>query len=654
MKNNPSVTGIEPGDSTIRSRILLSAAGVLSVFGLLGWRLIHLQVEKHDLYTAISERRYERVDQLEAHRGRIFDTRGKLLAGDEPVQKIVFDLGFLSQKEALATVISEAEKTKERDLLAILNHSQLRQRYLDHVVPILAKYTGREAGAIRVDIEARTAGGKLSGEEIIAREVSMHDGMQLREELENAVLGKYRPLSGRIGAIIFRDSFIRRYPEEVNLAHLSGMTGIMPGSKAGADPRGVSGLERFNEAKLKGVSGKRLIQVDGKGQELAAYRGEVIPPKHGANLRTTIDTGLMELVEREINSVPAGPGELSVAKMNPNRVIVALFEPKTMALRAVVTRDFTRQADAGPLMTNDLVEYVYEPGSTIKIATIAAALSAGKVGAATSIFLGNRGVYSDEEVKPIRDDHAFPSLSVEGIMVHSSNIGAFKLARQVGLSKFREYLELMGFTRPTEIHLPVEQKGWFPKKWNMQNLSRCAYGYTFSVTPAQMCSMLGCMLNEGMWSPLSTEEAWTDEQNRTIEDIVPPAPRRAITAKAAGQVLQMLIQVVEKGTAKLARSDLYEIGGKTGTSNKINSKTKTYDRDRQVVSFLGYIAASDGPRLAGLVIIDEPKLPDHMNYGGKLAAPLFRRIAEKAMNYYEVPAFFAVNEATGKAMKKPR
>lgn len=654
MKNNPSVTGIEPGDSTIRSRIVVGAAGVVCLFGLLGWRLIHLQVEKHAYYTAIVEEKYERVDKLEAHRGRIFDTRGKLLAGDEPVQQIVFDLGFLKQKDSLAAAISELEKTKERDLLAMLDHSQLQQHYLNHVVPILAKHTGREAGAIRADIEARTAGGKLSGEEIIAREVSMHNGVQLREELETAVLGKYRPLSGRIGAVIFRDAFVRRYPEKVNLAHLSGMTGIMPGSKAGADPRGVSGLERFNDDKLKGIPGKRLIQVDGKGQELAAYRGEVTPPKHGANLRTTIDTGLVELVEQEIDAEPAGPEELSVAKMKPNRVIVVLFEPGTMALRAVVTRDFTRAADAGPLMTNDLVEYVYEPGSTIKICTIAAALSAGKVGPATSVPLGNSGVYSDDEVKPIRDDHAFPELSVEGIMVHSSNIGAFKLARQIGLTKFREYLDLMGFTRPTGIHFPLEQKGWFPKKWNMQNMSRCAYGYTFSVTPAQMCSLLGCMLNGGMWSPLRTEEAWTDEQNRTIEEIVPPAPRRAITAKAAGQVLQMLIQVVEKGTAKLARSDFYEIGGKTGTSNKINSKTKTYDRDRQVVSFLGYIAASDGPRLAGLVIIDEPKLAEHMNYGGKLAAPLFRRIAEKAMNYYEVPAFFAVNEATGKAVKKTR
>ena len=166
--------------------------------------------------------------------------------------------------------------------------------------------------------------------------------------------------------------------------------------------------------------------------------------------------------------------------------------------------------------------------------------------------------------------------------------------------------------------------------------------------------MLGCVLNEGMWSPLRSAEAWTDEQNRTLEEIQPAAPRRAITAKAAAQVQQMLVQVVDKGTAKLARSDFYEIGGKTGTANKLKLTGPGYDKNRQVVSFLGYIASSKGPQLAGLVIVDEPKLADHLEFGGRLAAPLFRRIAEKAMTYYEVPAFFAVNETAGKAVKKTR
>jgi cell division protein FtsI (penicillin-binding protein 3) len=143
-------------------------------------------------------------------------------------------------------------------------------------------------------------------------------------------------------------------------------------------------------------------------------------------------------------------------------------------------------------------------------------------------------------------------------------------------------------------------------------------------------------------------EAWTDEHNRTLETIDGPAATHPITPAVAAQVRQMLLQVVEKGTGKLARSDYYEIGGKTGTVDKVNPLTKSYDHDRQTVSFLGYVSGSDGPKLGGLVIIDEPKLAEHLNFGGRLAAPLFRRIAEKAMAYYDVPAQFAVVDKAAK------
>jgi cell division protein FtsI (penicillin-binding protein 3) len=170
------------------------------------------------------------------------------------------------------------------------------------------------------------------------------------------------------------------------------------------------------------------------------------------------------------------------------------------------------------------------------------------------------------------------------------------------------------------------------------------------VTPAQLCALLGCVINNGEWRPLRTVEAWTDEHGRTLEPIEGPPATNPLTPAVAGQVRQMLLQVVEKGTGKLARSNYYEIAGKTGTANKVNPATKQYDTSRQTVSFLGYVSGSEGPRLGGLVIIDEPKLAEHLNYGGRLAAPLFRRIAEKAMAYYDVPAQFAVND---KSAAKP-
>ena len=655
MNVNPSVTRIEPGDATVRRRQVLAGCGILGAFSLLSWRLIYLQVERQEHYAAIVEGKHQRIDVLEAHRGRIFDTRGQLLAGDEPVQQIVFDFGFLRQKEALANALAAVEGMKAVDICRVWTDGEMQQRYLGHLNPVLAQHTGRTEEEIKALISDKITP-KLSGEVVINREMAVQDAIQLRDALERSKLGEFQKVRGRIGAVVFKDSFVRRYPASVPLFHFAGAFGEPPGSRSG-EKQGISGIEKYFEEQLKGRPGQRVLVVDGLGNELATYRGEVKPPVHGANIRTTIDTGLQELVLDEIDQPSPRPGELSVAEMRPNRVIVVLFEPKTMALRAVVTRDFTRAPDAGPLLVNDLVEYVYEPGSTIKVATISAALSNGKVTPNTQISIdpdGNR-IWDDEDVQPIRDEHAYASLPVEGIMVHSSNIGAYKLARQIGLKRFREYIDALGFAKPTGITLPTEQRGRFPKKWNMQNLSRTAYGYAFSVTPAQMCALLGCVLNDGQWRPLRTVEAWTDEQGRTLQPIEPPAPTQPITAAASRQVRQMLIQVVEKGTAKLARSEIFEIGGKTGTANKINPITRGYDDHRQVVSFLGFISGGDGPRLGGIVIIDEPRLAENLNYGGRLAAPLFRRIAEKAMAYYGVPALFAVNDrAAGTAGGKKR
>lgn len=659
MSRKAPVSSIEPGDGVLRRRVIYATCALLSAFSLTSWRLIHLQVERHQHYVDILERKHQRVDILDAYRGRIFDTRGTLLAGDEPVQQLIFDLRYLKDKKDMAAAIEKSENMKARDILLTLDTKEIRDRYLAHVLPLAAKWTGKPQEEIAAKLEAsiarlesNTAKRASGGELIIEREMSVENGIQLRAALAKEELGKYRELRGQIGAVILRDSFARRYPTALPMFHLTGKFGERP-DKPGSEPEGVSGLEKFFNEKLKGTAGRRVIEVDGRGEELAAYRGQVTVPVHGANLRTTIDSGLQDLVTQAVDLPSDRPDEFSVSQMKPNRVIVVLFEPKTMALRAVVTRDFVRDPKAGPLLTNDLVEYVYEPGSTIKVATIAAALTNGKVTPATTLAIDpdGDGVYDDEDIEPIRDEHAYPELTVEGIMIKSSNIGAYKLARQIGLTRYRQFIDDLGFAKRTGLNLPLEQRGWFPKQWSIQNMSRVAYGYTFSVTPAQMCALMGCVLNDGQWRPLQTVEAWTDEQGRTVQEIPRPAATQPITQQAARQVRQMLVQVVEKGTAKLARSELFEIGGKTGTANKLNPVTKRYDRDRQVVSFLGYISNAEGPQLAGIVIVDEPKLEATMNYGGRLAAPLFRRIAEAAMKYYELPAQFA---GTAAPDKKPK
>ncbi len=300
MKTRIPATRIEPGDGTLRLRLVLAGGMLLSVFSLVSWRIIYLQVERHDHYDALVDLKHRRTDVLEAHRGRIFDARGQMLAGDEPVQRVVFDLGFLKEKEALPDALKQCEGVSAAEIRRAMNLEEMQARYLQQVIPLLAQYSERTEQEIRDQIAARMSQ-RVSGEEVIHREMPVQSAIQLRDELERRCLGEYQVLRGRIGAVVFRDSFVRRYPASVPLFHLAGKTGMIPGSKS-TEPRGTSGLEKFFDDRLAGKPGHRSVVVDGQGNELAAYRGEVTPPVHGANLRTTIDAGLQEIVLSELDT----------------------------------------------------------------------------------------------------------------------------------------------------------------------------------------------------------------------------------------------------------------------------------------------------------------------------------------------------------------
>jgi cell division protein FtsI/penicillin-binding protein 2 len=639
MKPTRRKTAFDPSHVSLRRRAYFMAAVITGLSTVVSARLIQIQIRGHERYKKIAESSHRRTDHLEAPRGTIADRHGQPLAVDEPVQQIAVDLGYLRERKVLASVLAHIEKMKPATMMGAWDVNHLRERYVNHLAERMAPSVGIPANEISREILERFSEND-NAEYIIARHLPVDEAIRLRTALEDSKLGDYKPLRGRIGAVVFRNTFVRRYPCSTPVLHLLGKFGELR-EKPTLGAHALSGLEKTWDRKLVGQNGRRVI--DGLENELASFRGEVVPAIPGNTLRTTIDTGLIQLTLDEIDAKPTNPTELAVAAMKPNRVIMVLFEPSTMAVRAVVGRDYTGKGDTHQTW-NDLIQYVYEPGSTAKLATVAAALTQGRVVPSSMIEIDpdGDGSHSDAEIKPITDEHSFASLSVEGILVHSSNIGCYKLARQIGLGRFKQYLLDLGFNQPSGVGFPFEERGHFPKDWNMQNLSRVSYGYAFSSTPAQMCNLLGCVLNEGKWQPLHVAEAWLDPAGRQISEIPRGTTRQPITAKAAKAVRQMLVQVVETGTAKLAHSHAFEIGGKTGTANKWNAKTKSYDKNRQVVSFLGYIADQTGPRLAGLCIIDEPRVSAELAYGGKLAAPLFRRVAERAMSYYEIaPAFRA-------------
>jgi len=649
----------------VRGRLWCCGLLLAALFGAYGWRLFHIQGIRHAYYEEARLGAHRRADPLPARRGDITDARGITLATDRLVQRLVYDLKFLGERTSLVAALrefgkhlpgAEDEKKKNSELLSSHSLESLQLSYLNASTPVVGSILGRPPGEIRAAVLERLRK-RASGEFVIEPKLDYQIGRNLRDALEAAHLGRYDDLRDRIGAVVIRDYYERHYPLAGTFDQIVGRFAEPATSKTGDDPApatGVSGIEKSFDHLLGGSDGSRYVEVDGRGEELAAYRGGSNAATDGHSIRLTLDTGLQELVEKEVdNPSPANPDDISVRRMNANVVIVALFEPSTMALRALVARDFRKGREATGASMNYLTDYMYEPGSTVKMATVAAALADRKVGLHESLAIDPDGDrhYSENGVSAIGDSGSYASLSPEGILVKSSNIGSYLLAKRIGRARFREWLESFGFTSRTGITLPFERSARLGAAWTQQDMSRAAFGYTIAVTPGHLCSMLGCILNDGLWQPLRVVEGVTDISGSPMDGSPGLAARPVLPAAVARNVRSMLTSVVSKGTGKGAMSQGYVIGGKTGTANKANSKGK-YDKTKQATSFLGFVEVDGQPRLAGFCLIDEPRLSNSLNFGGKLAAPLFRRVAEKAMEHYQVPPLL-VEDKSKKEKSEP-
>jgi len=276
-----------------------------------------------------------------------------------------------------------------------------------------------------------------------------------------------------------------------------------------------------------------------------------------------------------------------------------------------------------------------EPGSTFKIVTTAAALTEHIVNPQTTIFCEN-GYFSAYK---LHDHRPYGDLTVNDILVKSSNVGVAKLALQLGDQKFYEYIRRFGFGERTGVNLPGEIGGVIhpPHTWSKISISRMPMGQEVDATPLQMATAMCAIANGGhLMMPQIIHEI-VDEDGQSVAQFPPQEIRRVVSKQATDGIRSALVDVVSpKGTAALARVMGYKVAGKTGTAQKYDEKTKQASHDRYVVSFLGFMPAED-PAFVCLVLLDEAQVSHDKNYGGMVAAPIFSRIGERAARYLGLP-----------------
>ncbi|MDA0813478.1 MAG: penicillin-binding protein 2, partial [Verrucomicrobia bacterium] len=585
----------------------------VTVLSLLSWRLIQIQYIQHEKYLSVVRQEHIDDEVLPARRGQIYDRQNSLIVANRVEETIVVDRNKITDIGNCARALAHAEGVKAIDIQRSYAPAEIRQKYVERLGRLLAEPLGLQHWEV---IRKITQSDKV--EIILAKDVDESDGARMKDMLR----------AERITGVLFRDSHKRTYPFGNRLTHVLGYIA----------ETGNAGVELSMNDYLEGTDGHRVFETDRKGREIAAYRGDAVEPKHGNHVRLTIEMGLQEIVEDVLDEVGNDADEIYVPQLRAEKVSVILMEPGTGAILAVANRPHFDLETRKGNWRNFAVCDQYEPGSTFKVVTLSGALESGKVTPNVRIRIAATGEIEEAGIT-VRDDHPYAELTVEGILIKSSNIGAWRLARQLGQQKFYEMGVRLGFGEQPGTGLPGESRGQFfsPKHWSKSSLSRKAMGYEVGATPLQMVSALSTIVNEGVRYESRIVDAVFDERGLVVEARKPKILNESTISPATASAMRTaLVKVcLPGGTGMQAVPPGFTCGGKTGTSQKFDPKRGGYMDGRYVVSFMGFVPA-ENPKFIGIVVVDDPKVSKVKLYGGTVAAPIFRRIAERALDYLKV------------------
>lgn len=592
--------------------VLLLVAAFLG----LGYRLVNLQVVRHEELKELAAKNTERRFYYEPRRGNILDVKGNLLASSTPVKMVCAD----------PTVIGNCQAEVARVLAPLLDLDETK--LVQSLMP-RPKQKPEPDGTWGTNQFVR-----------LKQKVSLDTWEKIQQGMRNlfpdADLTRMKRADRealkalRTRAIFANDEQLREYPSGALAAHVLGYTS--PSEKVingGVVQQlvGMDGIERMFDQQLSGVRGWRTTEIDNRKRELVVARNEDVQPADGLNVVLTIDSVIQHIVE--IALVEAW------GKLSPSSICAVVVRPRTgeiLAMATVPNFDPNRPGDAGPHeRRNRVITDVAEPGSTFKIVPISGALNDKTVRLTDMINCeGGHFRYGGR----ILDDHEeYNMLTVEGVVAKSSNIGAAKIALMMGDEKVYQYVRNFGFGVRTGIPLPGEVVGTVHpiSKWSKVTIVQMPMGHGLDATRLQMTMAMCAVANDGWLMRPMLVQRLEDPQGRVLARYSPQRVRQVIKPEAARLMTQALKAVVSAdGTAPKAALEHYTVAGKTGTARKVENGE--YVR-KYFASFIGFLPA-DNPEVCIAVSIDEP--PARAYYGGQTAAPIFKQIAERIANYLNV------------------
>lgn len=423
----------------------------------------------------------------------------------------------------------------------------------------------------------------------------------------------------------------RFYPNRVLAGQVIGFVGV--------DSQGLEGAEHQFDDVLRGPARSLIVERDARGREVLVE--ESGPSGSGSDVYLTIDKDIQYVLEKEL-----GDGVDRFAARGGTAIALDPGTGEVLGLAVVPAFNPNSFSRYGPATwRNKGIADAFEPGSTFKAFLLGAALEAG-VTRLDDIYYCENGAYAVGENIIKDDERKYGWLSLKQIIKVSSNIGASKVGERLGKERFFRFIKAFGFGDRTGIDLPGEASGRVhpARSWPRVSLRTISFGQGVAVTPLQMTAALASIANGGLLLRPHILRRIVDGTGAISREETPFVVRRVISPDTAGKVTSVLTAVVEEGgTGERAKLSGFDVAGKTGTAQKPDLSGGGYAKDKHVASFMGFFPARD-PRIVLFVMIDEPRVSP---YGGVVAAPVFRQIAEKLAVMLDIPPVRDLAEQPG-------
>jgi cell division protein FtsI/penicillin-binding protein 2 len=595
-------------------RALLLLVFLSAAFAGLGYRLVDLQVVRHDELAQLAQDNTQREYWQAPRRGDILDTHGNILATSIPVKTICADPSLVAGEQAVvAHALAPLLQIPEADLCQKLSF-HISKDDKGQAVTNNFHYV-----RLQKNISDET------WQQIQATMAALNFGP---DELNKTNREFFHNLHTQ--AIFAEPDESRVYPNGALAAQVLGFSSsedVKVDDHVFSQIIGRDGIEEALNSKLSGVAGWRVTETDRAQHELVARRDEDVQPRDGLNVVLTIDSVIQNFLEASLVQAMKDHGPQSITG-----IVIRPSTGEILAMATLPNYDPNHPSTISPEMRDRCITDVMEPGSTFKIVVVSGALNEGIVNL-------NQPFYCEEghfeyAGKVLHDHEPFGTLTTEGIITKSSNIGAAKIGIQLGEDRLYDYASDYGFGVRTGIPLPGEVAGILHpvKDWSKVSIAQIPMGHGIAVTRLQMALAMCALANKGCLMRPMLVKCLTDRDGNVVEQYSPQTLRQVVSEATDEEMIQALETVVSaQGTAPGAAMKDYTVAGKTGTAQKVENGT--YSTDKYMASFIGFFPAAN-PQVCISIVMDDPK---EGYYGGQVCGPVFREVAERCASYLNIP-----------------